>query len=191
MGLLNADVIKYADIFSMVPVLSVTWAYMPSLLSASQGLHDNEQTEQPLNRGILLKALPQRWAKKWTLSFLCKDLSKPWTLLSTALWCTEYKKRYNQWHLLNDGLSICNVSKYHALDDGVVFFLRKVLVGHQRCAELGGWRRIHSLQPCMALNFLQWGTPLGVPLQHPIYQTVRGKKITFTMTDQRMQSYFS
>jgi len=57
-------------------------------------------------------------------------------------------------NLLDYGLSVCDVSKHHALDDAVVFLLRQVLVGDQRSVVFGGWRWVNSLQPGVALNFL-------------------------------------
>lgn len=80
-------------------------------------------------------------------------------------------------HLLNNGISVSNVSQHHALDDAIVFLLRQVLVGDQRSVIFGGWGWVNPLQPGVALDFIQGCSLLGVSLKHPVYKTreERGK----------------
>ena len=72
---------------------------------------------------------------------------------------------------LHYGLSVGDVSQHHALDDAVVLLVRQVLVGHQGSVELGGWGGVDPLQPGVALDLLQGGPVLGIPLKHAVYQT--------------------
>lgn len=166
----------------MVPVLGAARAYLQSLLSALRRWHDNKQTVD-IKQGSFIESSNTKKGRNLLYSedILSYQLfSHAWSTKKKKIQTTSEEFVLNRTvlyaHLLNDGLSICDVSEHHALDDGVVFFLRKVLVRHQRSAVLGGWRRIDSLQPRVALDLLQRGTMLGVPLQHPIYQTVRRKE---------------
>lgn len=86
--------------------------------------------------------------------------------------CLLYtREKHRQHNLLHYGLSVGDVSKHHALDDAVVFLFRQVLVGDQGSIVLGGWGRVYPLQPGMALNLLQGGPSLRIPLKHTVYQT--------------------
>ncbi len=66
--------------------------------------------------------------------------------------------------LLDDGFSVSDVSQHHALDDAVVFLFRQILVRHQWGVVFGGWRWVHSLKPCVALDLFQRCSPLRIPL---------------------------
>lgn len=84
--------------------------------------------------------------------------------------CLETEQK-TQRDLLDDGLSVCDVSQHHALDDAVVLFLRQVLVRDQGSVVLGCWGGVDPLQPGVALDLLQGSPSLGVPLKHTVYQT--------------------
>ena len=84
--------------------------------------------------------------------------------------------------LLYYGLSVCDVPQHHALYDPVVLILRQALMRHQGGVELGGWGRVHPLQPGMALYLLQRRTALWVPLQHPAYQTRERKNYSLFLS---------
>lgn len=85
--------------------------------------------------------------------------------------------------LLDDGLSVGDVSQHHALDDAVVLLLRQVLVRHQRSVVLGGRGGVDTLQPGVALDLFQRGSSLRLPLEHPVYQTGQKKKTRSEISD--------
>lgn len=75
--------------------------------------------------------------------------------------------------VLYDGVPVCDVPEHHALDDAVVLLFWEVLVGHKGDVVLGGWWGVHSLEPRVALNLFQRGSPFRVSLQHPCDQAAK------------------
>lgn len=75
--------------------------------------------------------------------------------------------------VLDNGVSVCDVPEHHALDDAVVLLFWEVLVGHEGDVVLGGWWGVYSLEPRVALNLFQRGSPFRVSLQHPCDQAAK------------------
>ena len=122
---------------------------------------------QNMHHCLLISVVPLG-KKNSCKSGKCRKTEPVLSHKSTFVGHTDRQTGYN---LLDYGLSVCNVSEHHALDDAVVFLLGQVLVRNQGSAIFCGWGWVHPLQPSMALDLFQGSPPLGIPLKHTVYQT--------------------
>lgn len=63
-------------------------------------------------------------------------------------------ERVRQGNILSYGVSVCDGSQHHALDDGAMLLFRQAAMGHQRGGQLGGRGGVNTLKPFVTLDLL-------------------------------------